>query len=275
MPELERRGYALGRNIQLIEKNTEGDLTQLDRLSRELLSERPDVVIAVSAPAALAIRRHDTDIPIVLGFTGSDPVADGLAESIGRPGGRTTGLLLMADELDVKRLELAAEIVGPNARIGFLVGSLTAGRRAALQDLPNRLSITIVPVLASGPDTYDAAFDELKSAKVSIVVVGSFASFAGNAEALAKKALSAGLPTICEWSTMAHAGCVIGFGPNSVEMRRRVGLQVSRILAGENPGVIPMESPSRFDFAVNLKSARALGISLPASILARADEVIE
>ncbi len=276
LPELAREGFVVGRNLTLIERSSEGDAARLDSLAAEIAAARPDVAIAVSNPAAHALRRHAPALPIVMGFSGTDPVADGLAASLAHPGGLVTGVVMLAEELDAKRIELARDLRPGIRRLGFLAGStFTPARIQATQAAAQRIGLELVLVQAGGRETYPAAFAALSAGGAEMLVIASFPGFASNTEALAALATAARLATICEWSDMVRAGCTASFGPVNAELRRRVASFVVRILRGEAPGNIAMEQATRFELAVNPRAAGAIGFDLPSVILARADEMIE
>jgi putative ABC transport system substrate-binding protein len=138
-----------------------------------------------------------------------------------------------------------------------------------------RTGIELLPFEASGPDDYPTAFATMRSAGAQAVVIQANPIFYRDAAPLAQLALKTGLPTVCEWAEMAKSGCLLGYGPNRAELRRRVAYYVARIFRGAVPGELPIEMPTRFEFAINLMTAQALGLTVPQSILFRADEVIE
>jgi putative ABC transport system substrate-binding protein len=276
LPELAQQGFVEGRNLMMESRSSGGMTDPLPALAREILATRPDVVVAVSNRVASVLLSIDAAVPIVMGFAGGDPVAAGLAASLARPGGRVTGVIMLAEELDAKRIEFAHEVTPGARRVGFLVGSTsTAAAVAAVETTARSLGIELVVVRASGADDYGAAFAALSAAQVGALVVGSFPGFSGNAEPLARMALAANLPAFCEWRHMAQAGCLVGYGAVMAELQRRVAFYVVRILRGEAPGEMAMEQAARFELVVNLRTARALGLTVPQSLLARADEVIE
>jgi putative ABC transport system substrate-binding protein len=276
LPELERAGFVLGRNLTLTAHSSRGDPNTLDALAIQILATWPDVMVAASNPAAHAILRNAPSMPIVMSFAGNDPVADGLAQSLARPGGTVTGVVMLAQELNEKRLELARDLRPGVRRIGFLAGSTySAARIKSTMQAANALGLAIDIVQAGGSESYGAAVSALQVSGAEVVVIGSFPEFAANAATLAGHARAAGLGTICEWPEMAQAGCLIGFGPILEELVRRVGIYVVRILRGEPADSLPMEQASRFGLTINLRTAQALGLTVPAALLARADEVIE
>lgn len=276
LPELAREGFVEGRSLTVIARTADGDPARLAPLAAEILASRPDVVVAVSNPAAHAIRALDPNLPIVMGFAGTDPVADGLAVSLARPGGSVTGVVMLAEELDLKRIEMLRLALPQARRIGFLAGAtFVPSRVPAMVAAARRMGIDLVPVSAGGPESFVAAFAALRAARVDALVIASFPGFSTHATALASLAREAGLATICEWKTMAEAGCLISHGPVNEELRRQVARHVARILRGQPAGDIPMFQAERFETVVNLRTAREIGVDVPPLVLAAAQEVIE
>lgn len=182
LPELAREGFVEGRNLVLLACSTDGDAARLAPLAAELLAQAPDVVVAVSNPAAHAVRAVDPAMPIVMGFAGTDPVADGLAASLSRPGGTVTGVVMLAEELDLKRLELLRLAVPGAGRIGFLAGTtFVPGRVPAMVAAAGRMGVELVPVMAGGRDSFAQAFAELRAERVEALVVASFPGFPSHA----------------------------------------------------------------------------------------------
>ena len=274
--ELGRAGFVEGRNLEIIGRSSNGDLQRIPGLAASLVALQPDVIVAVSNPVALAIRAVSQTVPIVMSFAGSDPVADGLAASLARPGGSVTGIVMLSEELDVKRLELALEAFPGTRRIGFLAGSsYPADRVVRLTAAARALGAELITLRAEGPDSFSRAFAGFGERGADAVVISSSPGFHSEAAALARHAQASRLPTVCELRSMAEAGCVLSLGPLDGELRRRVAGYVLRILRGEAPGSLPMERAERFELLVNQGAARKLGLDLPIMVLARAEEVIE
>ena len=274
--ELGRAGYVEGRGLEIIGRSSDGDLRRIPGLAAALVALQPDVIVAVSNPVALAIRAVSQTVPVVMSFAGSDPVADGLAASLARPGGSVTGVVMLSEELDVKRVELALEAFPGATRIGFLAGtSYPADRIARLTAAAQALGAALITVRAEGPETFARAFATFGERGAEAVVISSSPGFHSEASALARYARSARLPTVCELRSMAEAGCVLSLGPLDGELRRRVAGYVLRILRGEAPGSLPMERAERFELLVNMQAARMLRIDLPVMVLARAEAVSE
>ena len=275
LPELARRGFVEGRNLIVDERF--GTPESIAGLAQEIVGNRPDVVIAVSEIAIRPILEHDAKVPVVMSFIGSDPVEAGFAESIRRPGGRVTGLMMLADQLDPKRLEVLHEVVPTAKRVGILRGRPPRHDRntAGLQERATKLGLQLHIFYADDKADYASAFEDMRAQRVEALLVASAPDFARDAAIISHAATNIGVPSICEWDYMARAGCLIGYGPVNEELRRRTAAYVAQILRGVPAGTLPIEGPVNFEFVINLKTARSLGLNLPPAILARADEVIE
>jgi putative ABC transport system substrate-binding protein len=274
-PELAKQGFVEGGNL-IVEVRV-GTPNKLPELARELVATQPDAVIAVSGWAIRAVQQASSTMPVVGSFIGEDPIAAGFAASLARPGGNVTGIVMLAPELDAKRLDVLLETV-PGARL------MAALARAAQLDAPSlaemkkaaiQRGIDLLPFYATGPEEYSSAFAAMREAGVQTLAIVSVPEFASNAAALASQALASRLPTVCEWDWMAQEGCLLGYGPDFAELRRRTADYVVRIFRGASPGELPMEQPTHFRFAINLKTASALDLAIPPAVLARADKVIE
>jgi putative tryptophan/tyrosine transport system substrate-binding protein len=274
-PELARLGFIEGRNLAVEARF--GTTEQLPSLARELAATRPDVVLAVTAAAIRALRQEAGTTPIVGSFIGEDPVTAGFANSLAHPGSNVTGIVMLAPELDAKRLDLLHEVVPGARRIAALAVSRQRDEPllAAMLEVAGRDGVELLPFYAATPEEYPIAFAAMRNAGVEALQIVSAPEFFSDARTLAALAVEAKLPTICEWRSMATEGCLVGYGPNFVELLRRTADYVARIFRGAVPGELPIEGPTRFEFAVNLKTAKALGLTIPQTIIARADEVIE
>jgi putative ABC transport system substrate-binding protein len=274
LPELATLGFDEGRNLILEERA--GDAAAMPGLARELLLTKPDVIMAIGADAIRAATEATTEVPIVM--FGASPVGKGLAASLARPGGNVTGVVILATELDGKRLDLLRETVPQARRIAALLLPSAPLRQASereMRDVAASTGVELLPFDAGGPEDYPAAFAAMRAAGAQAVVVMAHQAFNRDAALIAGLALEAGLPTVCEWAEMAQTGCLLGYGPSRTKLRRRTAHLVAQILRGAAPGDLPIEQPTHYEFAVNLKTAKALGLTVPQSILGRADEVIE
>jgi len=184
---------------------------------------------------------------------------------------------MLAPELDAKRLDLFHQVVLTARRVAVLGTSATQSEEnlAAVREVAEALGLDLVAVYAEFPAEYPAAFAVMRSAGAERPAILSAPDFFINASTLAALALEARLPTVCEWRKMADQGCLLGYGPDIAELNRRIANYVARIFRGAFPGDLPMEQPTHFELAVNLKTAKALGLAIPPAILARADDVIE
>jgi putative ABC transport system substrate-binding protein len=274
-PELAKQGYVEGRNL-IIEIRI-GAPDRLPELARELVVTRPDVVIAVSSWAIDAVQQASKTTPIVGSFIGVDPIVAGYATSLARPGGNITGVVMLAPELDGKRLDILHQTLSRARRFAALARTrqLEASSLVEMEKVAAEVGLDLVTFYAAAPEEIPAAFAKMREASMEALAIASVPEFAGNAATLATQAIASHLPTVCEWDWMAREGCLLGYGPDLTELRRRTADYVVRIFRGASPGELPMEQPTHFKFTVNLKTANELGLTIPPSILARADEVIE
>jgi len=275
LPELAKAGFIEGQN--LIVDARAGTGAQTPELAQALVAGNPDAIIGVSDVVIGALKAASNSVPIVMSFAGSDPVAAGFAASIMRPAGNITGVVTLASELNAKRLTLLHEAIPTARRIAALTVSeqryevsLQALRAVAASE-----GFDLQIFFAEPRSAYPAAFTAMRSAGADALIIVSAPEYNRDADILAALAVEAKLPTVCEWSHMAVQGCLFGYGPSQPELRRRTADYLVRIFRGAAPGDLPIEGPTRFDFTVNLKTAKRLGVELPTGLLLRADEVIE
>ena len=275
LPELARRGFVEGRNLVVLPRwGSDADLDKLTRLAQDLAAAKPDVIIAVSPGAVDAAMKAAPQTPVVASFT-TDPVTEGEAASMSHPGGNVTGIAMLSFEGDTKRVELLHEAIPTARKFGYLTYKRAMKEIDDVRRSAASLGVEIVSYEANSSSEYLPAFDAMRDAHVEAVVIGSSAVFHRDAAQLAAFALERRLPTICEWREMASSGCLVGYGPDLAELRFRTADFVARLFAGGNPAEMPFEQPTHFEMAINNKVAHAMGITLPASISIRADEVIE
>jgi putative tryptophan/tyrosine transport system substrate-binding protein len=274
LSELVKDGFVEGRNL-IVEQRV-GSLSQLSRLAHELAADHPNAVVAVGGAAIRAIQDASDTIPIVGAFIGEDPIAAGFAKSFARPGGNVTGVVMLAPELDAKRLDLLREAV-PHGDIAVLAVDPDRDKpnTAALAQIAARNGFNIHIFYAATPADYPAAFDAMKSARDVALVIASTPEFATNIDALTDLALKSRLATICEWPWMAQRGCLFSYGPIFDELHRRTAFYITSIFNGTPAGELPMELPVHFELVVNLKAAKTLGFTVPQTLLERADRTIE
>ena len=271
LPELAKFGFVEGRNLVFDARVGEPDA--LPGLMRELLAARPDAVIAIG-PATIVAAGATRTVPIVT--FGADPIELGLAQSYARPGGNVTGVVILVSELEAKRLSILHEAVPDRRRVAVL--SSVAQREIsepAMQKAAAGLGVELLGFTVAVPADYPAAFAAIRAAGAEALVIGAAPELFRDARQLAALALEARLPTVCEWAEMAHAGCLIGYGPNRAALRKRMAAQIAAIFRGDAPGDVAIELPTVFEFAVNQQIAKSLDLSIPLAVLAQADDVID
>jgi putative ABC transport system substrate-binding protein len=247
-------------------------------LAADLVARRVDVIVTQgSVPPALAAKNLTATIPIVF-VTGADPVAAGLVASLPRPGANLTGFTLIHAELMQKRFELLSELVPQTGVIALLVkpnNPETGKMIRDTQEAAHTKGVQIEILKASNQSEIDSAFASLAQIKAGALVVGADPFFTSAREQLAALAARHAVPAIYDSRAIVYAGGLISYGNNGIDVWREVGIYTGRILKGEKPADLPVQQPTTFELVINLKAATALGLIVPPSILARADEVIE
>ena len=270
-------GYVEGRSVIYEMRWANGNPDALPMLAAELAALNVDVIVTGGETAIHAAKQAAPAIPIVMGAS-NDPVAAGLAQSLARPGGMVTGLTIVSQELSQKRLELFREAVPGLSRVAVLVNPSFPATPAELQATENAarfLGLTVRTIAVSHPEELDSAIVTLKSGDVDGLITLADPFFTAHRARLARLARTARLPTMFHWSEFVDAGGLLSYGPKNTELYRRAASYVDKILKGSKPGDLSIEQPTRFVLAVNVTTARELGLAVPKSILARADEVIE
>jgi len=245
-------------------------------LAADLVGRKVDVFQPGGTPSALAAKSATSTIPVV--FIVGDAVAAGLVPSLARPGGNLTGVSLLTFELMAKRLELLSELVPQASVIALLVNANSAMAERIMRDVQEaaRAKGVQLHILKAGTeDEIDAAFATLVQLHAGALLVGTDPFFNSRREQLAALASRHAVPAIYEWREFAEAGGLISYGPSLPAANRQVGIYVGRILNGAKPADLPVQQPTTFELVVNLNTAKALGLTVPPLILARADEVIE
>lgn len=275
---LSEAGFAEGRNVEIQYRFAEGHYDRLPALAAELVSRHVDVLAAVGGvQTALAAKSASATIPVVFG-NGSDPVQFGLIESLNRPGANITGISYFTATLEAKRLGLLSELVPATGVFGILVNSKNDNADNQLKDIAQgALSISrpIAISKASNEQEIEAAFQAFAQQGISALLVGSDPYFASQREKIVALAARYKLPVISEWREFAQAGGLASYGTNLVDDYRLAGVYVGRILKGEKPADLPVVQATKFEFVINLKTAKTLGLTLPPGPLSTADEVIE
>ena len=272
-------GYVAGRNVVIETRDAEGKLERLPALAAELVALKVDVIFAGGTAQALAAKEATTTIPIV--FTAViDAVADGLVTSLARPGGNVTGLSGLASELVGKWLELLKQAVPRISRVALLWHPGTLGERTEKDMLKGAevaartLGARLQSVEARGPDDFDTAFSDMKRARAGALTVWPSPMFNSQRQRLVDLAAKHRLPAVYPWREAADAGGLMAYGVDPADVFRRAATYVDKILKGAKPGDLPVEQPTKFELVINLKTAKALGLTIPPSLLGRADEVI-
>jgi putative ABC transport system substrate-binding protein len=274
---LSEAGYVDGQNVAIEYRWAEGHSDRLPALAADLVGHKVDVIAAVGGgAAALAAKSATSTIPII--FVGGDPVALGLVASFNRPGGNLTGISILTGELMPKRFELLSELVPQAGVVALLVNPNTPNVERMIGDVQEaaRTKGRQLPILkASTESEIDTAFASLVQLHACAILIGSDPFFAGRREQLVALAARHAVPAIYEWREFAAAGGLISYGTSLAGMYRQAGAYVGRVLAGAKPADLPVQQPTTFELVVNLNTAKALGLTVPPSILARATEVIE
>jgi putative tryptophan/tyrosine transport system substrate-binding protein len=273
---LQKLGYVEGQNLVLIYRWASGKKDRLVNLANELLQLKIDLFVSNTTEAIIAIRSLDKTIPIVMTSI-ADPIGVGLAASFARPGGNTTGVTLFSTELAGKRLELLREIASQLTRIAILAerdhpptATFVSETQAAAQAL--RLALQVFEV---HPEAIADAFQSISNERPDGLIVQQTSTFNVHIRQIANLAISHRLPTVQQTREFVEAGGLLAYGPNVFALGERAAWYVDRILKGTKPADLPIEQPTKFELTVNLKTARVLGLHVPPTLLARADEVIE
>ena len=268
-------GYVDRRNLRLEFRFAEGQAERFPALAEALVRDRPDVIVGLGDAATRAAQQATRTIPIVA--IADDLVASGFIQSLARPGGNTTGVSILATELDAKKIEILREIVPAARRFGLLrdPASSNEARLEAITKVAGRLGLELQTVDVASPADFAAAFARLQTGGAEALDILASALLANFQRQLARLSLEHKLPAICQFREMAEGGCLASYGVKRPEMYAMLAAYTEKMLKGAKPADLPVEQPTRFELAVNLKTAKALGLTIPTSLFNRADEVIE
>jgi ABC-type uncharacterized transport system substrate-binding protein len=269
-------GYVEGQTIALEVRWGEGQHERYPALAADLARLPVDVIVAAGGSPARAAKHATTTIPIVM-LVGVDPVAQGLVASLARSGGNVTGLTVMTRELSGKRLELFTETVPGLSRVALLVDAGNPNRQVHLYDYEAAarvLGVQLLPLEVGGPDDFVGAFQAATQGQAQALIMAQGALFLTQRARLAELALASRLPTMSGETGYAEAGGLMHYGPDIPGSFRRVAVYVDKILKGAQPADLPVEQPTKFELVINLKTAQALGITIPPTLLFLADEVL-
>jgi len=273
-------GYTEGRTIAIEWRFAEGRPERLPDLADELVRLKVNLIVAEATAASRAAKQATRTIPVVF-IGGADPVADGLVSSLARPGGNVTGLSAMSPELMGKRLQLLKEVAPGVTRVAVLwqpdlnsegtVKLMSESTDAAARALAVRLQ----RVEARSADDLDGAFGAMTEGRADALLVWTSAMFLSERKRIVDFAAKSRIPAVYPWREAVDAGGLIGYGPSPPAVFRRAATHVDKILKGAKPGDLPVEQPTKFELVINMKTAKALGLTIPQSLLLRADEIIQ
>ena len=270
-------GYIDGQNIDIVSRLAEGYVERLPALAEEIVSLKPVVIVAGAVDAAIAARKSTTTVPIVSGAL-ADAVHLGLVASFARPGGNVTGVTPYVEGLPAKQMELAREVVPGAARIGLLgnwIDPKAQPQRQELEAVAPKFGVAIVAPEVRGPDDVPTAIQALARERVNVVIVMQTAMILGERQRIASLLAADRLPAVYGYREHVDAGGLISYGVDLAWCWRRAAVFVGKILKGAAPGDLPLEFPTKLEMVVNLKTAKTLGLTIPATLLTRADEVVE
>ena len=272
--ELRSLGYVDGQTIRIEYRGARGQVNRLPQLAQELVDLKVDAIIVGAESIARAAKQATTTIPIVMVAFDYDPVAAGLVDSLSRPGGNVTGVFARTSDLVGKNLELLKELLPGVSHVAILYDAFGTRQLEALKPAAHALGVELQLVEVLPPYDYNAAFKDVRKKKAdALMALGSPHAYVAR-DQIAKLALQYKLPTIFQGDQLVRAGGLISYGPDQLGTFGRTAYFVDRVLKGISPAALPIEQPTQYFLVVNLKTAKALGITVPESILLRADEVI-
>ncbi len=271
-------GYVEGKNVAYEVRRSESRFDELPRLATELITAKVDVIVAIAPAAIRAAKQASNSTPVVMAFWGGpDLVESGVIASFARPGGNVTGVHMLTSELDSKRLELLRQVVPTAKKIAVLyTRPLFEPQLIFLRRTAPSLGVQLA-VIGVGDESrgYEIAFESMVREGVEALVVPSSPKLFQDRKSIIPLAAKYRIPAIYEWSVSAADGGLMAYGPTLAEMDRQSAKLVDKILKGAKPGDLPVEQPTKFELVINLKTAKALGLTIPPSLLQRADEFIQ
>jgi ABC-type uncharacterized transport system substrate-binding protein len=270
-------GYVEGKNIVIEYRSAEGNVGRLADLAAELVALKVDIIVALAPPAAQAAKNATKTIPIVMRST-DDPVTTGLVDSLARPGGNVTGLTSISTELIGKRLEILKEAVTGASRVAVLRNPTVPDAAIKWQEVElagRALKLQLQSVEVSGPEGFASAFKNAMAHRAQALFVLRNPLIVNNRTKIAELAVKNRLPAIYDDREFVDAGGLMSYGTDLADLHRRAATYVDKILKGAKPADLPVEQPMKFEFIVNLKAAKQIGLTIPPNVLARADRVIK
>jgi putative ABC transport system substrate-binding protein len=275
--QLHALGYVEGRNLVIEFRWAEGHAERVQEMAAELVRLKVDAIVTKTSTVALAAKRAISTIPIVMSVA-ADPVGVGLIASLSHPGGNVTGLSTNSTEVTGRRLQLLREIVPKSTRFAVLVWKNSATGALFLEEIgeaARRMGITTIIQSVSTPEEIQGAFGIMKRERAQALIVQTNPFIGDNRQRIAELAAQHRLPTMFEVRNMVDSGGLISYGASFPDLHRRAAFYVDKILKGAKPADLPVEQPTKFEMVVNLKTAKAIGITIPQSVLLQADEVIQ
>jgi putative tryptophan/tyrosine transport system substrate-binding protein len=274
---LRELGYEEGRNIAIEYRWADGNYDRFPTLAEELIAAKVDAIVTAGTPAALAVKRATTTVPLVMVAVG-DPIGTGLVSSLARPGGNLTGLSSIAPDLEGKRLQLLREVVPALSHVAMFVNSLNPFHvssmkqaRAAAQAMGIKLQLHDIPK----SEDLDDAFAAIRKERPDALLILADRVFLHNRQRMMDFTNEQRLPNVNAYKELVEVGGLMSYGPSYEDMHKRAAIYVDKILKGTKPADLPIEQPSKFTFIVNLKAAKALGVTVPSQLLGLADQLIE
>jgi putative ABC transport system substrate-binding protein len=278
LQKLHELGWREGQNLVIEYRWAEGDTDRLPGLAAELVRDKMDVIVAPAGAAALAAKNATSSIPIVMIFA-SDPVGSGLVASLSRPGGNVTGTSFApGPEIFGKQLQILKETVPKTSRLAFLRNPADAAwtiQEREVQAAARSLGMHVQNVDARGPEQLDGAFAAMAQARADALLVSGSSTFLAHRSKIAELAIKSRLPTMENFREMVEAGGLMAYAVNMADFVGRSAVYVDKLFKGAKPADLPIEQPTKFELVVNLKTAKALGLSIPQSVLQRANEVLQ
>ena len=274
---LRELGYVEGQNLLLEIRSAEGRPDRLPRLAAEILGTRPDVLVTAGSEAILTLKRATDVVPIVMA-TVMDPVALGITPSLAKPGGNLTGLAILSLELTSKRLQLLKEAFPRLSRVAVLWNPDNPGNALVLKEVEiaaQALGLRWQGFAVQRPDKLVEAFEAVVSAQCNGILAIEDSVLFSHLSRIVESAARSRLPAMYAFRQFADAGGLMSYGPNTPDSFRRAAVYVHKILKGAKPADLPIEQPTKFELVINMKTAKALGLTIPQSLLVRADEIIQ
>ena len=269
-------GYVEGKNIVVEYRWAEGNYDRFPALIGELVAQKVDIIVTAGTPAALAVKKAAPSIPLVMAAAG-DPIGTGLIESLAHPGGNITGLSGMVMDLEAKRLELLREVIPQLSHVAVFwnpASPLQVNSEKEVHAAARAFKMKVLSLGVQAPEQFDNAFVTIRRERPHALLVLPDRLFLHNRARIMEFATKQHLPGVYAYVELVEAGGLMSYGPSYADMHRRAATFVDKILRGRKPADLPVEQPKKFDFVVNLKAAKQIGLTIPPNVLARADRVI-